>query len=430
MDTERETLHISDDKQRIATIDGNLVRYQLSDHLGSASVELDQYADIISYEEYYPFGSTSYRNGRNEVDVSLKRYKYVMKELDNETGLYYYGMRYYASWICRFVSVDPLQHEYPYYTPFQYAGNKPISFIDLDGAEEDLPESAKNSQKSSNSENKGGAEPSPTNFKYYVVDLGQDMYGGKDWGKHLANDNSQITNIKVPYNAGSKALDYIIKELEKPNDGIAMLMIIGAHGYPDARRYEITGDVSQEPHRYTNDNTIDGNKLKKALTNLNFIDNSVIFFSSCNTATNNRYYRDKEEYNFIDFLSSDNKFYTIGANAQSKGNVGEDGYFWNTNTDNEYLISREGEEVGSFGSIITSDEIFEMAQTNAAHTKKRINDSNQDITPIKPRIIKLSSLNNTINRSVLEKLRANSYNRRTSLNNKKGFLNFINNIFK
>jgi hypothetical protein len=37
------------------------------------------------------------------------------------------------------VSVDPLQHEYPHYTPYQYAGNKPITFIDLDGLEEALP---------------------------------------------------------------------------------------------------------------------------------------------------------------------------------------------------------------------------------------------------------------------------------------------------
>ncbi|HAZ02539.1 MAG TPA: hypothetical protein DCY97_10265 [Marinilabiliales bacterium] len=50
--------------------------------------------------------------------------------------LYYYGARYYAAWLCRFVSVDPLQHKYPYYTPYQYAGNKPITFIDLDGLEE------------------------------------------------------------------------------------------------------------------------------------------------------------------------------------------------------------------------------------------------------------------------------------------------------
>ena len=44
-------------------------------------------------------------------------------------------MRFYAAWLARFISVDPLQFEYPYYTPFQYAGNMPISYIDLDGAE-------------------------------------------------------------------------------------------------------------------------------------------------------------------------------------------------------------------------------------------------------------------------------------------------------
>jgi RHS repeat-associated protein len=105
----------------------------------SACLELDQTAQIISYEEYHPFGTTSYRSGRTETEVSLKRYKYVGKERDEETGLYYYGARYYAAWICRFVSVDPLQFEYPYYTPYQYAGNKPISYIDLDGLEEAKP---------------------------------------------------------------------------------------------------------------------------------------------------------------------------------------------------------------------------------------------------------------------------------------------------
>ncbi len=141
-DTERETLHINDDKSKVALIDFDkinsttTIRYQLTNHLDSASLELDENANIISYEEYHPFGTTSYRSGRNLAEVSLKRYKYVFKELDNETGLYYYGMRYYASWIARFISVDPLQFEYPYYTPFQYAGNKPISYIDLDGAEE------------------------------------------------------------------------------------------------------------------------------------------------------------------------------------------------------------------------------------------------------------------------------------------------------
>ena len=72
----------------------------------------------------------------NDTDVSQKRYKYVHKERDDETGLYYYGARYYAPWLCRFVSVDPLKDKFPYYTTYQYAGNKPINAIDLDGLEE------------------------------------------------------------------------------------------------------------------------------------------------------------------------------------------------------------------------------------------------------------------------------------------------------
>jgi RHS repeat-associated protein len=148
LDFERTTLNISDDEKVFVRIEqktneNEIVRYQYDNHLGSACLELDANALIISYEEYHPFGTTSYRSGRNEVEVSLKRYKYCGKERDEETGLYYYGMRYYAAWICRFVSVDPLQFEYPYYTPYQYAGNKPISFIDLDGAEEADPKTGK-----------------------------------------------------------------------------------------------------------------------------------------------------------------------------------------------------------------------------------------------------------------------------------------------
>ena len=51
----------------------------------------------------------------------------------SQTGLYYYGFRYYAAWLCRFVSVDPLQFEYPQLTPYNYAGNKSVTHIDIDG---------------------------------------------------------------------------------------------------------------------------------------------------------------------------------------------------------------------------------------------------------------------------------------------------------
>jgi len=95
---ERETLHVMDDKQRIALVEastqGNdgspaqLIRYQFGNHLGSASLESDDQGQIISYEEYCPYGSTSYQAGRNAAEVSLKRYRYTGKERDEERDLH------------------------------------------------------------------------------------------------------------------------------------------------------------------------------------------------------------------------------------------------------------------------------------------------------------------------------------------------------
>lgn len=141
---ERETLHIMDDKQRIAvletrTIDtaGNdaapqqLTRYQFGNHLGSASLELDENAQIISYEEYTAYGSTSYQAVSSQTETS-KRYRYTGKERDEETGLYYHGARYYAPWLGRWTSCDPAGMA-DGATLYAYASNHPIHSIDLDG---------------------------------------------------------------------------------------------------------------------------------------------------------------------------------------------------------------------------------------------------------------------------------------------------------
>jgi len=113
----RETVHIMDNKQRIALVEtrtlGNepavprqLLRFQHGNHLGSASMELDDQARIISYEEYSPYGSTSYNAVRNQTETP-KRYRYTGKERDEESGLYYYGFRYYAPWLARWCTTDP-----------------------------------------------------------------------------------------------------------------------------------------------------------------------------------------------------------------------------------------------------------------------------------------------------------------------------------
>ena len=144
---ERQTLHIMDDTQRIAlvetkTIGGNdgtpllvpVIRYQLNNHLGSACVELDKNGKEISYEEYYPYGSTSYQGTSGVAEVSRKRYRYTGKERDEETGLYYHGARYYASWLGRWASCDPAGMS-DGSNLYKFVRNNPINFIDKTGNE-------------------------------------------------------------------------------------------------------------------------------------------------------------------------------------------------------------------------------------------------------------------------------------------------------
>jgi RHS repeat-associated protein len=117
---ERETVHVTDDKRRVALVETRtindqslvtkpspLMRFQLDNHLGSAVLELDSHAAVINYEEYYPYGSTSFEAGQSASEVSKKRYRYTSKERDDESGFYYHGARYYASWLARWINCDP-----------------------------------------------------------------------------------------------------------------------------------------------------------------------------------------------------------------------------------------------------------------------------------------------------------------------------------
>jgi RHS repeat-associated protein len=63
------------------------------------------------------------------------RFTFNGKEDDKETQTQDYGMRIYNNRLGRFLSIDPLTDEYPFYTPYQFASNTPIMAIDLDGLE-------------------------------------------------------------------------------------------------------------------------------------------------------------------------------------------------------------------------------------------------------------------------------------------------------
>jgi len=145
---ERETFHVMDDKKHIALVEtktvdraapqplepDSTIRYQLDNLLRSASVELDADAAVISYEEYYPYGGTSYQGGRSVAEVSLKRYRFTGKERDEETGFYYFGSRYYAPWLGRWTSPDP-EGLVDGTCLYQYCGGDPVALHDPTGTQ-------------------------------------------------------------------------------------------------------------------------------------------------------------------------------------------------------------------------------------------------------------------------------------------------------
>ncbi len=132
-----------------------LRKYELTNHLGNVMTVvsdrpvanaidpinddvIDHYtANFISSQNYYPFGSIVPGTNTNTDEY---RFGFNGKEKDDEvsgTGNQYdYGFRIYNPRIARFLSVDPLSDSYPWYTPYQFAGNTPVEAIDMDGLEE------------------------------------------------------------------------------------------------------------------------------------------------------------------------------------------------------------------------------------------------------------------------------------------------------
>lgn len=145
---ERQTIHITDDTGEIAqvdlkTIDTNnsdtanplnakLIRYQYGNNLGSATLETDDAGNVISYEEYHPFGTSAYRVSKSGTDLSLKRYRFCGKERDDETGFYYVGARYYAAWLGRWTSSDPAGFV-DGFNLYRYCRNNPVTLSDPSG---------------------------------------------------------------------------------------------------------------------------------------------------------------------------------------------------------------------------------------------------------------------------------------------------------
>jgi RHS repeat-associated protein len=105
--------------------------YLSSDHLGSTRLVTDQSGNIVARHDYLPFGEEAATNGADNINQ-----KFTGKERDQETGLDYFGARYYGSALGRFTSPDPLGGKLvdpQTLNRYAYVRNNPLSLTDPTG---------------------------------------------------------------------------------------------------------------------------------------------------------------------------------------------------------------------------------------------------------------------------------------------------------
>lgn len=174
---EIESHHLFEGEQRVLLVDdvintnrthadgslfktGPIFRYQYSNHLGSACLELDHEAGIISYEEYHPYGTSAYRAMKGGIEAPPKRYRYTGMERDEDSGFYYHGARYYAPWVGRWCSYDPLGPSAGV-NAYWYANDSPVMLNDPHGMQAENSVSPSQEEKAKRSEVSTPVEDDP-----------------------------------------------------------------------------------------------------------------------------------------------------------------------------------------------------------------------------------------------------------------------------
>ncbi|HEY6872131.1 MAG TPA: RHS repeat-associated core domain-containing protein [Geobacteraceae bacterium] len=114
------------------------------DHLGSSNMITDASGSVYQHLEYFPYGETWIDEGKTPTNIP--GYQFTGKELDPETGLYYFGARYYEPVISRWISADPIDRYHPAsptlgLSLYQYALHNPLKFLDPTGYSEDESQS-------------------------------------------------------------------------------------------------------------------------------------------------------------------------------------------------------------------------------------------------------------------------------------------------
>ena len=116
--------------------------YYHKDHLGSSALITNDNGLVTQQVEYLPYGEVFLEKQRSTDDY-LSPYRFNGKELDEETGLYYYGARYMNPRLSIWYATDPMQEKYPNISSYAYCAGNPVILFDYNGKEPTTEEAAR-----------------------------------------------------------------------------------------------------------------------------------------------------------------------------------------------------------------------------------------------------------------------------------------------
>ncbi len=138
-------------------------------------------ATVSHTTQFFPFGEEM--AAQHAGGAFSTRYKFNGKELDPQTGYYYYGARYYDPVISRWLSIDPLAEKFTGLSPYNYTANNPVMLVDPDGRYFDR----KNDKKAKKYQQK---------IQKRISNLERKMNRLKKHGRSVGDLNERINELK------------------------------------------------------------------------------------------------------------------------------------------------------------------------------------------------------------------------------------------
>ena len=190
--------------------------YYHPDHLGSSSYITNLDGEVVQHIEYVPFGEVFVEERNNIWNTP---YLFNAKEFDEETGLYYYGARYYDPRLSLWLSIDPKEEKYSNVSTYCYVISNPLKYTDPTGMEIDMTKVrlADEQLKLSTTQSVIKDLASQTGLQLSLDKDNKLQYAKNDEGKPIVN---KITNKKgKEIDAGSKtARNFLIKMIDNKTE--------------------------------------------------------------------------------------------------------------------------------------------------------------------------------------------------------------------